>query len=77
MRSHIVCATISFATAAEIAGVAGTLKLLCLLEGWMIALSAKVYQMFLEGLLLEKDFITMLTLVLTIFIVLIQVHTQR
>ena len=77
MCSHIVCSAISLATATEIAGVTGTLELLCLLEGWMIALSAEVYQMFLEGLLLEKDFITMLTLVLTIFIVLIQVHTQR
>jgi hypothetical protein len=77
MRSHIVCSAISLTTAAEIAGVTGTLKLLCLLERWMIALSAEVYQMFLESLLLEKDFITMLTLVLTIFIVLIQVHTQR
>jgi len=77
MRSHIVCATIPLATATEIAGVAGTLELLCLLERWMIALSAEIYQMFLESLLLEKDFITMLTLVLTIFIVLIQVHTQR
>ena len=77
MRSHIVRSAISLATAAEITGVAGTHKFVLLLERWMIALSAEVYQMFLESLLLEKDFITMLTLVLTIFIVLIQVHTQR
>ena len=77
MCSHIVRPTIPLATAAEIAGVAGTLKLILLFEGRMIALSAEVYQMFLERLLLEKDFITVLTLVLPIFIVLIQVHTQR
>lgn len=76
MNAHKVCSAISPIGTAELAGLVGTFKGIFVLYGWMSAFTTKVLEMFLQSLLLEKDLVTELTLVLSSFVMFVQVHTE-